>query len=764
MSGAMKRQHEDAATICGNNDIKSQAVVEGFAMSENGLDTRPSKFPRHDIRDGEKRYGEALTLKFAGLGVPSLDTQMPMDARDSRAEQRADLRDCKSEEYAETRDGKADWDLRGSSAEVGEDPRESDRDLRWESKESRSGSDTQPLIKEDGRAVVAEEFRACTLMVFGELRDAHLDSRASVRNVVNDEGPYRDLKETKQDIKIEGSTMERTELKGDLNLPYRFTEEPVKHEVGKEGEWKADVKMETDIKEGVKEQEKDFGRHKNREGLKRGRIERDASEFPTSVDSNGNLEEEKKPAEDSEDRKVLEKDKDRITREREERDKEVEDKKPEREDFTLDGESGAKDKEKNPSGGVQKKRLLRPRGQTNSTSSRSRFRPKEPDGLHAAWRDPSPLRYRVGDGMPELGRIHKDYIASRQAKSAGDLGPTVDILIPAELVTTTNKQVRGSQLWGTDTYTDDSDIVAVLMHTGFYTPSSITPPACVSELRATIRVLPPQTCYISTLRNSLRSRAWGAANMCSYSVEKCRIVKFGGVHIDLEPSLGFSPAAAPTLSIPATERTVTTRAASSRYMQEVTIQYNLCNEPWLKYNMNYVADKGLKKSQYTSARLKRGDVLYVETHFNRYELSYEGDHATSGTTAPHTSHKGHNAEKGAPCHEKSHGHESHTANGEKNHAKTGNLPSADKHSGHGVHNQNGEIYERFRWAKCKIPMPLTIMRAKGVPLPSSYVEVLESGVHWEEIQWSQTSVWVRHKEYALARAQFLSPNVEDMED
>lgn len=31
--------------------------------------------------------------------------------------------------------------------------------------------------------------------------------------------------------------------------------------------------------------------------------------------------------------------------------------------------------------------------------------------------------------------------------------------------------------------------------------------------------------YISTLRNSLRSRAWGSANMCSYSVEKCRIVK-----------------------------------------------------------------------------------------------------------------------------------------------------------------------------------------------------------------------------------------------
>ena len=43
------------------------------------------------------------------------------------------------------------------------------------------------------------------------------------------------------------------------------------------------------------------------------------------------------------------------------------------------------------------------------------------------------------------------------------------------------------------------------------------------------------------------------------------------------------------------------------------MQYNLCNEPWLKYSMGGVADRGLKRSQWTSARLN-DDVLYVETH------------------------------------------------------------------------------------------------------------------------------------------------------
>jgi len=43
------------------------------------------------------------------------------------------------------------------------------------------------------------------------------------------------------------------------------------------------------------------------------------------------------------------------------------------------------------------------------------------------------------------------------------------------------------------------------------------------------------------------------------------------------------------------------------------MQYNLCNEPWLKFSIGTVADRGLKASQWTGSRLS-SDVLYVETH------------------------------------------------------------------------------------------------------------------------------------------------------
>ena len=42
------------------------------------------------------------------------------------------------------------------------------------------------------------------------------------------------------------------------------------------------------------------------------------------------------------------------------------------------------------------------------------------------------------------------------------------------------------------------------------------------------------------------------------------------------------------------------------------MQYNLCNEPWLKYTLSAIADRGLKRSQWTSSRLL-DEVLLLET-------------------------------------------------------------------------------------------------------------------------------------------------------
>ncbi|URD81319.1 Histone deacetylation protein Rxt3 [Musa troglodytarum] len=412
---------------------------------------------------------------------------------------------------------------------------------------------------------------------------------------------------------------------------------------------------------------------------------------------------------------------------------------------------GVTEKEK----GIQQlKRFLRPRGtQTPQREARFRSRARDNEGkslssyylyslicysFTAGKPEASAIVYKAGECMQELLKSWKEFKASQDIKNDKTFqnGPILEIRIPAEYVTSANRQVKGAQLWGTDIYTNDSDLVAVLMHTGYISPTSSRPPSSIQELRATVRVLPSEDCYTSTLRNNVRSRAWGAGIDCSFRVERCCIVKKGGGTIDLEPRLTHTSAVEPTLAPVSVERTMTTRAAASnalrhqRFVREVTIQYNLCNEPWLKYTINVVADKGLKKPLFTSARLKKGEVLYLETHFHRYELCFNGEKAVMLT-----SYQAMESE-----HDKLQNHGSHVQNGDRN--------STERES----------ITDVFRWSCCKRALPEQLMRSSGIPLPVEHLEVLEENLDWEDIQWSQTGVWVAGKEYVLARVHFLSPN------
>ncbi|KAG0551374.1 hypothetical protein BDA96_01G417700 [Sorghum bicolor] len=338
----------------------------------------------------------------------------------------------------------------------------------------------------------------------------------------------------------------------------------------------------------------------------------------------------------------------------------------------------------------------------------------------------SAIVYKAGECMQELLKSWTEFSATQDATNTKSLqnGPTLEIRIPVEFVTSNNRQVKGAQLWGTDIYTNDSDLVAVLMHTGYYSPTSSAPPSTIQELRATVRVLPPQDSYTSTLRNNVRSRAWGARVSCSFWIERCCIVKKGGGTIDLEPRLSHTSAVEPTLA------PVVNALCQQRFVREVTIQYNLCNEPWLKYNISIVADKGLEKSLYTFARLKKGEVIYLETNFDRYELCFSGEKSCIlGSSS--------NASKA----------------------------EVEKHQSISHHSQNGdrcivehETRDVFRWSRCKKAMLESTMRSFGIPLPVNQLEVLQDNLEWEDMQWLQSGVWVARKEYPLARVHFLSAN------
>lgn len=293
-------------------------------------------------------------------------------------------------------------------------------------------------------------------------------------------------------------------------------------------------------------------------------------------------------------------------------------------------------------------------------------------------------------------------------------GALVEVKIPAECTVNTNQQVRSRQLWGTDVYTSDSDVVAALMHTGFWLPGSTCPPQLL-ELVATARAVPPAEQYLSTSRNGIRSRSWGRVlTGFSYKVEACRAITVNNQTIELTGDPERIKPCAPTFFPNVVESVVNTRASQAnaerrqRLIQEVTIQYNLCNEPWLKYSVASVCDRGFKRSEWTSARLRR-ETLYLETHTRRYELSYDG-----------------------PVFDEE----------EENYDEV-NAPEADV----------------YRWGRCATPRDLRQTAELGVPLPKEELVDVVTGVKWNEIGFDLNSVTIKGEEYKVVRLQWL-PRIE----
>lgn len=309
------------------------------------------------------------------------------------------------------------------------------------------------------------------------------------------------------------------------------------------------------------------------------------------------------------------------------------------------------------------------------------------------------------------------YTIGEQLSLAAAKGKYAEVLIPVEALVASNPSVNARRLWGTDVYTGDSDVVAVLQHTGYYRPPAEEPSSDLSSVQCLLKVEPvcPKG-YAPSERFGIKSRSWGVnEGSLSISVVAARAVTSAGAYVDLEPKHLFSlPNTSPTY-VPASEtRAVATRASvqsatKQKLATEVAVMYNLCNEPWRKYHMHVMVDRGLSPSQWTSSRLLR-ETLYLESSNTRYELSASVVATSSGE-------------------------------GQVADANGGSNPGAPE--------------QLYRFAGCE-PMLLAEMRATGVPLPATDVRVVEDGLRWEELRWAPNGVSVRGKNLHILRCSFLS--------
>ena len=324
----------------------------------------------------------------------------------------------------------------------------------------------------------------------------------------------------------------------------------------------------------------------------------------------------------------------------------------------------------------------------------------------------------------------------------------VEVLLPSKYLSGEGKPVKLNQLWGTDVYSDDSDLVAVLVHTGHLKLKSSTPK---TTLLVSLRVCPPPDAFVGSERNGIRSREWAKGH--------------GGVAFKVERCLQQAAATPPTPELSMLRPSSSSRQIPGSYCPvepgpggsfsvpaaACIVVFNLSSEPSLKYSLPLVSDQGTtcaarppartrparppatrpppparpprpprrppatpspraprpisapaalpvrRPDRLTSARLRR-EALYLESRTRRFELAHAGvadgadRYTLSQVLKPHT-------------------------------------------------------------------MGRKAMEAEGVPLPARRVKKLHEGLDWEEIVWGPCFVRVRGDEYPLVNVSFM-PNTK----
>lgn len=217
--------------------------------------------------------------------------------------------------------------------------------------------------------------------------------------------------------------------------------------------------------------------------------------------------------------------------------------------------------------------------------------------------------------QPQRKRVKRAVINYRPGENLFDMfkpGKVVTVFIPKKYLISAIEDEEERKIWGTDTYTDASDIIAVCQHTGKLNLSDINRyQSFINGALVDVRIREPLKNYKCSYRNHIRSRSWSNHDGNAYSIEYFRILqdKIYKENIDKQ---------AYKIRLQRTKAEL----EQARFVPNVSIVFDLCNEPCLKYSLNLVADKGFEENEFFSYRLKN-EVVYVETLTDRYELSFD---------------------------------------------------------------------------------------------------------------------------------------------
>lgn len=105
-------------------------------------------------------------------------------------------------------------------------------------------------------------------------------------------------------------------------------------------------------------------------------------------------------------------------------------------------------------------------------------------------------------------------------------GSYVEVKFSREHLQQAARQMKKRNLWGTCTYTSDSDILCALVHMGYLPARALEPsfswPETMRELCAILQICGSEPPFPASVRNGVRSRSWDQeCYMCGFAIRRC---------------------------------------------------------------------------------------------------------------------------------------------------------------------------------------------------------------------------------------------------
>lgn len=183
--------------------------------------------------------------------------------------------------------------------------------------------------------------------------------------------------------------------------------------------------------------------------------------------------------------------------------------------------------------------------------------------------------------------------------------------IDAKHLTTENVGIKERRVWGTDTYTDESDLVAIAAHAGVFSPTADVPK--FAGMVMVLRVMEAQSVYPASQRNSLRSRSLTGPEHSGLSLR----VQGSAIYKSAEDRAKL------THVVQRPPRLQRFSIKSHNAFSDARVVFNLSNEPAFKYCLSMIADRSPDAKHWTSVRLQNWSLFLETVGGRRFELSLE---------------------------------------------------------------------------------------------------------------------------------------------